>query len=71
MADGSNGVHDAYKSAYWIWRQTFFEPPGNIKLYGYIHKNTAVLTFDGRPKTDGGRPLTESNTECLCQLPLW
>lgn len=41
------------------------DSPDSIKLLGYIHK---VMLCSFLHKTDEGRPLADSNTECLRQL---
>lgn len=72
MANASGGLHDAYESAYLIWRKTFFatRSPGQY-LAVFLHsQNNAVLLYDRRPvsRRMEASLLTKSNSECSCQL---
>lgn len=47
MANASNSLHDAYESAYYIWRKTFFAAQSSDDI---LHsQNNAVLLFDRHP----------------------
>lgn len=66
MSNASDCLRDAYESAHYIWRKTFFATWSSwTKSSCYIHKIT-VLIFDSRAGVtmDGGSQFTE----CLCQL---
>lgn len=51
MANASGSLHDAYESAYLIWRKTFFASQSSEQhLAVFLHsQNNAVLIFDRRP----------------------
>lgn len=51
MANASGSLHDAYESAYYIWRKTFFAARSSGQhLAVLLHsQNNAVLIFDRHP----------------------
>lgn len=64
MANASSGLHDAYESAYWVWRKTFSAAPSpGPHLAVLLHsRNNAVLILDRRP--------VSRRTEAVCVLDL-